>query len=82
MTKTTTKLTFAWDSIDPVANAILELITTQQAVQNAHNADATGDGDDDALAAAIDARSAAVAQLIAAESEYWRQYARFGGLTG
>ena len=74
MTKTMTKRTFAWDEIDPVANAILALIDAQEALQNSHNAYATGaetEEEDIALStavdAAMDARRAAVARLMAAE---------------
>jgi len=67
-----------WDQLDPVANAVLDLITTQNAVQSA--IDATGEERDDGtfatdaeVDAAFDARTDAIMELLAAQTAYWRR---------
>ena len=70
-----------WDPFDPVANAVLDLIETQNAVQSAFNAtaEARDDGtfaDLDEVEAAFDARSDAIMKLLEAQAAYWRRNRR------
>ena len=67
-----------WDPLDPVANAVLNLIKTQNAVQRAIKA--TGEARDDGtfanldeVEAAFDARSDAIMKLLEAQAAYWRR---------
>lgn len=67
-----------WDPLDPVANAVLNLIKTQNAVPRAIKA--TGEARDDGtfatldeVEAAFDARSDAIMKLLEAQAAYWRR---------
>ena len=67
-----------WDPLDPVANAVLNLIKTQNAVPSAIKA--TGEARDDGtfatldeVEAAFDARSDAIMKLLEAQAAYWRR---------
>jgi hypothetical protein len=66
-----------WDQLDPVANAVLDLIETQNAVASAIDAtcEARDDGTfaaDAEVEAAFDARTDAIMELLAAQTAYWR----------
>ncbi len=68
----------SWDPLDPVANAVLNLIKTQNAVPRAIKA--TGEARDDGtfatldeVEAAFDARSDAIMKLLEAQATYWRR---------
>ena len=65
-----------WDPLDPVANAVLDLIKAQNAVLRTIKA--TGEARDDGtfatldeVEAAFDARSEAIMELLAAHAAYW-----------
>ncbi len=70
-----------WDLLDPVANAVLDLIKTQNAIPSAIAA--TGEARDDGtfatldeVEAAFDARSDAIMKLLGAQAAYWRRKRR------